>query len=64
MSSPLIVDQAPPPGEDADSRTYRPALLHGEKVQGFMTTIFVPARKVVEQFAYDDQTAEQIRLRW
>ncbi|KAI9455147.1 hypothetical protein BJY52DRAFT_1188514 [Lactarius psammicola] len=48
MSSPLIINQAPPPGVDTDPRAFCPALLHGEKVQGFMTTTF---------------TADQIRLR-
>ncbi len=63
MSSPLIVNQAPPPDVDTNSRAFTPALLHGEKVQGFMTSTFVPARTIVEPFAYDYQTADQIRLR-
>jgi len=64
MTSPLIVNQAPPPGVDTDPRVFYPALLHGEKVQGFMTTTFVPARTIVEPFAHDNQTTEQIGLRW
>ncbi|KAI9444006.1 hypothetical protein H4582DRAFT_1807752, partial [Lactarius indigo] len=56
MSSPLV-SQASPPG------AFCPALLHGEKVQGFMTTTFLPAGTVVEPFAHDHQTADQIRLR-
>lgn len=64
MTSPLIVNQPPPPGRDTDSRTFCPSLLHGEKVQGFMTTTFVPARRVAKPFNYEYQTAEQIRLRW
>ncbi len=63
MTSPLIVDQAPPAGVHADPRAFCPALLHGEKVQGFMTTTFVPARTAVEPFAHDHQTADQIRFR-
>ncbi|KAH9029436.1 hypothetical protein EDB85DRAFT_2251894, partial [Lactarius pseudohatsudake] len=62
MSSPLIVKQAPPPGVDADSKAFYPTLLHGEKVQGFMTTTLVPARTIEEPFSHDDQTADQIRL--
>ncbi|KAI9450271.1 hypothetical protein BJY52DRAFT_1227294 [Lactarius psammicola] len=66
---PLIYDNALfpyalPPGVDADPRAFCPALLHGEKVQGFMTTTFVPERTIVEQFSYDQQTPDQIRLRW
>lgn len=64
MASPLIVNHAPPLGWDTDSKTFCPALLHGEKVQGFMTTTFVQARMGVEPFYHDRQTAEQIRLRW
>ena len=64
MTSPLIVNLAPPPGRDTELRTFSPALLHGEKAQGFMTTTFVPAQKIVVPFAYPDQSAEQIRLRW
>jgi hypothetical protein len=64
MTSPLIVNQAPPPGWDTDPRAFCPALLHGEKVQGFMTTTFMPARIGVEPFAHDHQTTEQIRIRW
>ena len=64
MTSPIIVDQPPPPGRDTDPKAFCPSLLHGEKVQGFMTTTFVPARTIVKPFTYEDQTAEQIRLRW
>ncbi|KAH8977864.1 hypothetical protein EDB86DRAFT_3157238 [Lactarius hatsudake] len=64
MNSPLLVNQAPPPGSDTDPRALRPALLHGEKVQGFMTPTFVPAMKIVEPFSYDSQSAEQIQLRF
>jgi hypothetical protein len=64
MGSPLIVDQAPPPGWDTDPSAFCPALLHGEKVQGFMTTTFVPARTNVKPFTHDYQTADQIRIRW
>ncbi|KAH8977863.1 hypothetical protein EDB86DRAFT_2816692 [Lactarius hatsudake] len=53
---------SPPPGVDADPRAFYPVLLHGEKVQGFMTTTFVPARTIVEPFSHDYQTADQIRL--
>jgi hypothetical protein len=63
MTSPLIVNQAPPPGVGTDPRAFYPVLLHGEKVQGFMTTTFVPARTIDEPFAHDYQTADQIRLR-
>jgi hypothetical protein len=64
MTSPLIVNQVPPPGWDTDPRAFCPALLHGEKVQGFMTTTFMPARMSVESFSHDHQTTEQIRIRW
>ena len=64
MASPLIVDQAPPPEVNTDPRAFCPALLRGEKVQGFMTTTFLPAKIVVKPFTYEYQTAEQIRLRW
>lgn len=64
MASPLIVDQAPPPGMNTDPKAFCPALLRGEKVQGFMTTTFLPARIVTKPFTYEYQTAEQIRLRW
>ena len=64
MSSPLIANQAPPPGCDIDPSVFHPVLLHGEKVQGFMTTTFLPARTNVEPFSYDHQTIEQIRFRW
>ena len=63
MFSPLIVNQVPPHGVDTDPRALCPALLHGEKVQGFMTTKLGPARKIIESFSHDHQTAEQIRLR-
>ncbi len=65
MNSPLLVNQAPPPDSNIDPRALRPALLHGEKVQGFMTATFVPASrtKIVEPFAHDRQTGDQIRLR-
>ncbi|KAH8977860.1 hypothetical protein EDB86DRAFT_3157188 [Lactarius hatsudake] len=62
MSSPFV-SQVPRPGVDANSSAFRPALLHGEKVQGFMTTAFFPARTIVEPFAHDHQTVDQIRLR-
>ncbi|KAH9017733.1 hypothetical protein EDB84DRAFT_1422808 [Lactarius hengduanensis] len=62
MSSPFV-SQVPRPGVDAKSTAFCPALLHGEKVQGFMTTTFFPARTIVEPFAHDHQTADQIRLR-
>ncbi|KAH9029437.1 hypothetical protein EDB85DRAFT_1531855 [Lactarius pseudohatsudake] len=61
---PLIVDQVPSPEVDTDPRAFCLALLHGEKVQGFTTATFVPARAIVEPFAHGDQTADQIRLRW
>ena len=64
MTSPLIVNKTPPPGVATDPKVFHPVLLHGEKVQGFMTTTFVPARKIVEPFSYDNQTTEQIALRW
>ena len=63
MISPLIDNQPPPQGVDADPRAFCPVLLHGEKVQGFMTTTFVPEGTIDEPFAHDYQTAEQIRLR-
>ncbi|KAH9171591.1 hypothetical protein EDB89DRAFT_1852099 [Lactarius sanguifluus] len=62
MSSPFI-SQVPRPGVDTNSSAFCPALLHGEKVQGFMTTTFFPARTIVEPFVHDHQTADQIRLR-
>ncbi|KAH8986018.1 hypothetical protein EDB92DRAFT_1818469 [Lactarius akahatsu] len=55
---------APPPDSDTDPRALRPALLHGEKVQDFMTPTFVPATKIVEPFSFDAQSAEQIQLRF
>jgi hypothetical protein len=63
MTSPLIVNQAPPAEEDLDPRAFCPTLLHGEKVQGFMTATFVPARTIDEPFTHDYQTADQLRLR-
>ncbi len=63
MNSPLLVNQAPPPDSDIDPRALCPALLHGEKVQGFMTATLVPATRVVEKFTYDRQTDDQIKLR-
>lgn len=63
MTSPLIVHQAPPEEEELDPKAFCPALLHGEKVQGFMTATFVPARTIDEPFAHDYQTADQLRLR-
>ncbi|KAH9171595.1 hypothetical protein EDB89DRAFT_1906874 [Lactarius sanguifluus] len=62
MSSPFV-SQVPRPGVDTNSSAFCPALLHGEKVQGFMTTTFFPARTIVEPFVHDHQTADQIRLR-
>ncbi|KAH9039441.1 hypothetical protein EDB83DRAFT_1717346 [Lactarius deliciosus] len=62
MSSPFV-SQVPRPGVDTNSSAFRPALLHGEKVQGFITTTFFPARTIVEPCVYDHQTADQIRLR-
>ncbi|KAH9059752.1 hypothetical protein EDB87DRAFT_1790917 [Lactarius vividus] len=62
MSSPFI-SQVPRPGVDTNSSSFSPALLHGEKVQGFITTTFFPARTIVEPFSHDHQTADQIRLR-
>ncbi|KAH9059751.1 hypothetical protein EDB87DRAFT_1577415 [Lactarius vividus] len=63
MTSPFI-SQVPRPGVDTNSGSFSPALLHGEKVQGFMTTTFFPARTIVEPFSHDHQTADQIRLRF
>jgi hypothetical protein len=63
MNSPLLVNQAPPPDSATDPRALFPVLLHGERVQGFMTATFVPATKIVQPFSYDFQSAEQIRLR-
>ena len=63
MNSPLLVNQALPPDSGTDPRAPFPALLHGERVQGFMTATFVPATKIVEPFSYDRQSSEQIRLR-
>jgi hypothetical protein len=63
MFSPLIVDTSTPPKEGINPREFHPALLNGEKVQGFMTTTFIPARTVVEPFTHDNQTADQVRLR-
>jgi hypothetical protein len=63
MPSSLIVHQAPPAEVDLDPRAFCPALLHGEKVQGFMTATFVPARTIDEPFTHDYQTADQLRLR-
>ena len=63
MNSPLLVDQAPPPDSDTYPKLLFPALLHGEKVQGFMTATFMQATKVVDSFSYDGQTAQQMRLR-
>ena len=63
MTSPLITDQAPPQGMDTDTRAFYPVLLHGEKVQGFMTSTFMPETTTTERFSHDYQTADQIRLR-
>ena len=63
MTSPLIVHQTLPAEEDLDPRAFSPVLLHGEKVQGFMTATFVPARTINEPFTHDYQTADQLRLR-
>ncbi|KAI9455142.1 hypothetical protein BJY52DRAFT_1122187 [Lactarius psammicola] len=60
MFSPLIVGRAAPP-VGPDTGAFCPVLLRGEKVQGFMTTTFVRARTIVEPFAHDHQTADQIR---
>jgi hypothetical protein len=62
MNSPLLVNQAPPPGSDVDPSALYPVLLHGEKVQGFMTATFVPATKIVDHFYYDGLSSEEIRL--
>jgi hypothetical protein len=62
MNSPLLVDQAPPPDSDVDPSALYPVLLHGEKVQGFMTATFVPATKNVNRFYHDGLSSEQIRL--
>ncbi|KAH9171589.1 hypothetical protein EDB89DRAFT_1906868 [Lactarius sanguifluus] len=59
----VVREGAPPPGADVDSRAFCPALLHGEKVQGFMTTTFMPERTIIEPFSHDHQTPDQIRLR-
>ncbi|KAI0295672.1 hypothetical protein B0F90DRAFT_1820352 [Multifurca ochricompacta] len=61
MNSSLLVEQHPPPGVHVDPKVLLPSLLHGEKVQGFMTAEFKPARTVVEPFSLDHQTADQIR---
>ncbi|KAI9455078.1 hypothetical protein BJY52DRAFT_1122217 [Lactarius psammicola] len=53
MNTPLLVNQVPPPDSDIDPRALCPALLHGEKVQGFMTATFVPSKKNVEKFTLD-----------
>jgi hypothetical protein len=63
MFSPLIVNQTTPTKAGTKPREFHPALLYGEKVQGFMTATFVPARTVVELFTHDNQTADQVRLR-
>ncbi|KAI9455148.1 hypothetical protein BJY52DRAFT_1427134 [Lactarius psammicola] len=64
MNTPLLVNQVPPPDWDIDPRALCPTLLHGEKVQGFMTATFVPSKKNVEKFTLDRQTADQIKLRF
>ncbi|KAH9029442.1 hypothetical protein EDB85DRAFT_1532125 [Lactarius pseudohatsudake] len=68
MNLPFLVNPVPPPESDIDPRVLYPALLHGEKVQGFMTATFVPTTrtKIIRpvRFAYDHQTADQIRLRF
>jgi hypothetical protein len=56
MNSPLLVNQNVGP-----SALY-PSLLHGEKVQGFMSATFVPAKKILDPFSYDGISAEEIRL--
>ncbi|KAI0302836.1 hypothetical protein B0F90DRAFT_1667445 [Multifurca ochricompacta] len=61
--SPLLGNQHPPPGVHVDPKVLLPTLLHGEKVQGFMTAEFKPAKTVVEPFFHDHQTADQVRLR-
>ena len=63
ISSPLFVNQVPPPGVDTDPKAFCPALLYGEKVQGFITTTLGPSRTIIEPFSHDHQTVEQIRLR-
>jgi hypothetical protein len=62
MNSPLLVNRALPPDSEVDPSALHPALLHGEKVQGFMTTKFVPAKRIVERLYYDGLSAEEIRL--
>ncbi|KAI9455150.1 hypothetical protein BJY52DRAFT_1224767 [Lactarius psammicola] len=68
MNSPLLVNQAPPPDSGIDPGAVCPTLLHGEKVQGFMTATFMPATRAEIMgpvgFSHDHQTADQIRLRF
>ncbi|KAI9455080.1 hypothetical protein BJY52DRAFT_1151944 [Lactarius psammicola] len=66
INSPLLVNRAPPPDSGIDPGAICPTLLHGEKVQGFMTATFVPATRTKVMgpvaFTHDHQTADQIRL--
>jgi hypothetical protein len=62
MNSPLLGNQPPPPNSDVDPSALHPALLHGEKVQGFMTATFVPATKTADPFYYDGISTEEIMI--
>ena len=62
MNSPLLVSQAPPPDSHVDPSTLYPALLHGEKVQGFMTATFIPAKRIVDRLNHEGLSADEIRL--
>ncbi|KAI0292593.1 hypothetical protein B0F90DRAFT_1645427, partial [Multifurca ochricompacta] len=58
-----LLDSLPPPtGTRIDPNVLCPTLLHGEKVQGFMTAEFKPGKTIVKPFSLDHQTADQIRL--
>jgi hypothetical protein len=62
MNSQLLVHQTLPSDSVVHPSSLYPALLHGEKVQGFMTATFVPAKKILDRFYYDGLSAEEIRL--
>ncbi|KAI0292619.1 hypothetical protein B0F90DRAFT_1671124 [Multifurca ochricompacta] len=63
MNSSLLDSLPPPTGTRIDPNVLCPTLLHGEKVQGFMTAEFKPGKTIVKPFSLDHQTADQIRLR-
>jgi hypothetical protein len=62
INSSHLVNQVSTPKMHIDQSVLSPRLLHGETTQGFMTANFWPGRATSEPFAYDNQSARQIRL--